>query len=157
MRDTELEQCFPKLQNSNYKITSPEDPRYNCVAFSVGCTTLFFQLLERPSKTYYWPPGIPRDDTLECWIQLYTIHGYKPCEIGDLEPNVEKIAIYVGATGEPLHVARQLVSGWWQSKLGQGQDLEHETLESLEGYDMDEYGKVACFLSRPLRSPETGT
>ncbi len=143
MRDAELEQCFPKLQTSNYKVTSPEDPRYNCVAFGVGCTTLFFQFYPYPSKMHYWPPQISRDDTVESWEEVFKLHGYILCDTGDLEPEFEKIAIYAKVDGEPSHVARQLGSGWWQSKLGFGQDIEHEKPESLEGYEMHEYGKIA--------------
>lgn len=154
MRDAELEQCFPKLQNSNYKVTSPEDPRYNCVAFSVGCTTLFFQRFPYPSKMYYWPPQIPRDDTVESWVQLFVLPGYELCDTGDLEPETEKIAIYATIDGEPSHVARQLNSGWWQSKLGSGKDIEHEKLESLEGDEMDEYGKIASFMKKRIQSRE---
>jgi hypothetical protein len=94
MRDVELEECFPKLRNSNYNRTSDADPKYNCVAYSLGCTKLNFQLVSFPSKIYFWPPGIPRDDTVESWMQVYIRHGYSVCETGDLEPGTEKIAIY---------------------------------------------------------------
>lgn len=153
MRDAELEACFPKLQTFNYTITSPEDPKYNCIAFGLGCNSLIFQLYPYPSKIYYWPPQVPRDDTVENWMHVYGLHGYVACSNGDLEPGIEKIAIYV-KDGEPSHVARQLNSGWWQSKLGiYGCDIEHETLESLEGDHGDEYGQVTLFMMRPDRRP----
>lgn len=148
MRDPELEQCFPKLQTGAYRITSPEDPKYNCVAFALGCVTLFFQRYSFPSKTYYWPPQVERDDTVESWMKVFALHGYMPCDNGELESGVEKIAIYVGTDGEPSHVAKQLPSGWWQSKLGSDYDIEHETLDLLAGEDEDEYGTVQVFMKR---------
>jgi hypothetical protein len=83
MRDPELERCFPKLQTGAYQITSSEDPKYNCVAFALGCITLFFQRYSFPSKTYYWPPQVERDDTVESWMKVFALHGYQPCDNGE--------------------------------------------------------------------------
>jgi len=46
----------------------------------------------------------------------------------------------------PLHVARQLPSGRWSSKLGALQDIEHD-LHDLEG---TEYGSVVLVMKRTL-------
>jgi hypothetical protein len=58
-------------------------------------------------------------------MKVFALHGYQPCDNSELEPATEKIAIYVGADGEPSQVAKQLPSGWWQSKLGSDYDIEH--------------------------------
>ena len=81
-------------------------------------------------------------------MMVFALHGYQPCDNGELAPATEKIAIYVGADGEPSHVAKQMASSWWQSKLGSGHDIEHETLDLLEGNEEDEYGKVMVFMKR---------
>ena len=73
------------------------------------------------------------------------MNSYKVCETGQSEPGVEKIAIYVDDNDVPQHVARQLPDGNWTSKLGKGEDIQHDSLDGLEG---DLYGKVAIFMMR---------
>ncbi len=46
-----------------------------------------------------------------------------------------------------MHVARQLKEGMWTSKLGPDEDIEHNTLDALEG---ELYGAVTQVLKRPL-------
>jgi len=96
-RDLELEDVFPCLKKSSYKITSPIDPRYNCVAFAVGDLTQFWDDVN--VKGYYWPPGVPRADTLIGWTKIFEIHGYEETDNRGLEPEYEKIAIYARSDG----------------------------------------------------------
>jgi hypothetical protein len=75
-----------------------------------------------------------------------------------LEIFYEKVALYysdekilpnltedVGFT----HVAKQLESGAWTSKLSADEDIEHNTLYALEGNNGNEYGKVKQILKKP--------
>jgi hypothetical protein len=142
--DTEvIENGFPKLRGGGYRLTSPEDGNYNCIAWALNCETLVFQYVPYPSKANYWPPGILRDDTLESWMEVFRLHGYEPCGSAALEAGIEKIAIYLGDDGVPTHVAKQTLDGKWSSKLGiREYDIEHESLGLLEGTDADEDGKV---------------
>jgi hypothetical protein len=78
---------------------------------------------------------------------VYKRLGYSRCEAPQLEPGVEKLAIYVEPDGTPTHAARQLSDGHWTSKLGELEDVEHFTLESLENF----YGKVILILARPTK------
>jgi hypothetical protein len=43
------------------------------------------------------------------------------------------------------HVARQLRSGKWTSKLGDWEDIEHDDPYALE---CEDYGKIAKFMKR---------
>ncbi len=98
-------------------------------------------------KGYYWPPGVARDDSLESWIKVFEIHGYRVCETGGAERDVEKIAIYGNPKNNaPAHVSRQKKSGAWVSKLGSGADIEHDTLNALNG---DVFGEPIRFMRRP--------
>jgi hypothetical protein len=145
-RDFDLEDDFSGLRESHYKITSPRDPRYNCIAFAAGDLTNFWDdlgLAGSGVRGYYWPPGAPSTDTLIGWVHVFQLHGYIETVDRSLEIEYEKIAIYVGSDG-PEHVARQKSSGIWTSKMGKGVDIEH-TLESLEG---DFYGKVEKIMKR---------
>ena len=55
-RDLELEEICPSLKQFSYKITSPRDPRYNCVAYAVGDLSHFWYDVN--VRGYYW---------LRCW------------------------------------------------------------------------------------------
>jgi hypothetical protein len=140
-RDLDLEADCPSLKQHSYKITSPRDPRYNCVAYAVGDLTQFWY--EVNIRGYYWPPGAGSADTLEGWTKVFGIHGYVETEDRTLEPEYEKVAIYASPDG-PEHVARQKASGIWTSKMGRGIDMDH-TLEALEG---DFCGKVVKIMKR---------
>jgi hypothetical protein len=73
--------------------------------------------------------------------------GFLVCGNGMLEPGFEKVALYA-IDSEPQHATRQLPCGLWTSKLGELEDIQHETLEALEGV---EYGRVILIMRRPVR------
>jgi hypothetical protein len=89
---------------------------------------------------------------LDAFIAAYTILGYEPCGDGLLEFGYEKVAIYLDGRGKPTHAARQLPSGTWTSKLGEGEDIEHTVPEAVMG---DVYGTVGQFLRRSSLSEST--
>ena len=138
-----LEDLFPNLRPGNYEITSQADTRYNCVAWAIGDSSAWWENL--PAGGYYWPAAAESSETVAGWIQVFVLSGYSACESGDPEPGFEKVAIYVNDTGEPAHVARQLISGRWTSKLGGFQDITHHSLEAIE---MPDYGRASVFLKR---------
>jgi hypothetical protein len=69
-----------------------------------------------------------------------------------MEVTVEKIAIY-GDGFAFKHVARQLESGSWTSKLGKLADIEHRELQWLAG---EAYGVVMLCMSRARPHPLVG-
>ncbi len=75
---------------------------------------------------------------------LFLDAGYQECSDGTIEEEYKKVAIYVN-DGGPQHAALQLESGRWTSKLGSLEDIEHDTLEALEG---DFYGYARVFLRK---------
>lgn len=125
-------------------ITSPRDPRYNCIAWAAGDDKKFWW----PTYPGFWPKGIPRDTTLSVFRDAYSLHGFEECEDGALEIGFEKIAIYVDTSNTPTHAARQLADGKWTSKLGPQWDISHVSYSSIEG---DEYGRVAMFMRQKIR------
>lgn len=86
-----------------------------------------------------------RDDRLEDWVRALGLNNFEPTDNWDLEDGFEKVCIYVNAAGSPEHVARQLESGKWTSKIGKLEDIEHETLTGLKGV---EYGRPTVMLKR---------
>jgi hypothetical protein len=137
-----IEELFPNLATCEYKTTSEKDRRYNCIAWAVGINDRWWE----PVAPYYWPLPHPMWATVENLKAAYAVLGYVDCgENASLEADFEKVAIYSDGS-EYMHASRQLESGWWASKLGFGEDIEHRTLAGLSG---EEYGEVACIMRRP--------
>ena len=55
---TPFEDLFPGLRGTPYRITSPRDRTYNCIAWAVGDTRDYWWPGD-PQRTY-WPVDIPR-------------------------------------------------------------------------------------------------
>ena len=140
--NAELEQDWPSLSSTQYRITSPHTPSYNCLAWAAQESDRWWSPL--PEDDYYWPEGVHREVSVEAFSKAYETLGFKVCNNADLEPDVEKIAFYVTSDGKPQHVARQLPSGLWTSKLGRLEDIEHE----LRGLDGALYGTVHLLMAR---------
>jgi hypothetical protein len=139
----DLEALFPKLQSAIYARTSPPTQDYNCIAWAAGDDQRWWW----PDLVgyRYWPPGLPRQETVGAFQAAFATLGYSICNDDLLEPGFEKIAIFADDHG-PQHAARQLPTGGWTSKLGELDDIEHE-LRDLEG---NEYGLVIAFMKRPI-------
>jgi len=134
---------FPYLDlDINYKVTSGEDPKYNCITWAYGEHGRWFW----PMKRGFWPANVPREETIKAFIELFASIGYQRCDDSSLEPEYEKVATYA-LNGIPTHAARQKNNGKWTSKLGASIDIEHDTLECLNG---PIYGKVAVIMKRKL-------
>lgn len=146
------ERAFPNLASTEYGVTSPETPTYNCIAWTAKRTDTWWW--PDAGGDYFWPTGVPREESVEAFIQAFKLAGYEPCDSRDAEPGFERIALYLDAAGVPTHAARQLASGAWTSKLGSWEDIEHRTLEALTGRD-PAYGIATVILRRP-RSPDRG-
>ena len=142
----DLKGKFPHLAHSPYSITSPSSPGYNCIAWAAGETDRWWWPPVSGSFAYYWPPNILLQETLDAFVEAFGVIGFSPCGDPHVEQGYEKIALYVGSRGKPTHTARQLPDGRWTSKLGSGQDIEHE----LDGLTGSLYGAVAQILKRPI-------
>lgn len=144
MSRQEIESSFPGLRNHGYSITSQATVEYNCIAWAAGDTGAWWW--PDPMNVCYWPPAIPRKETLDAFIKAYELLGYDICKDSNCEEGFEKIAIYVDDNGKPTHAARQVRSGRWTSKLGSLEDIEHTTLDGLYN---SSYGFVVAFMRRP--------
>ena len=143
----QLTVLFPGLRNSTFKITSSPDFTYNCVAWVIGITNEWWEPRYREGT---WPDHIPQERTVAAAILALANVSYEECGDGRIEENVEKVAIY-GARDQFLHVAKQLPSGRWSSKLGRAWDIEHE-LEALTSTanlgGPVQYGEVVAYMRR---------
>ena len=138
-----LERLFPRLRSDTYKITSPVQVDYNCIAWAAGDDSRWWE--PDPFGQYYWPEGVPREYTVETYAEVFQKLGFEVCQDATFEAGVEKVAIFA-LDGSPTHAARQLADGTWTSKLGQLEDIEHRDLDQVGEGD---YGEPVLFLKRP--------
>ena len=133
-----LEELFPALRN--FSVTSPQEGRYNCIAWAVGTNDLWWW----PDYDNYLPPEVPINNGAAALMGAFGSLVYEPCSDGGLEDGFEKVAIYESSSGVQ-HMARQLRTGRWTSKIGQLEDIEHGSPTELEGSD---YGTVVQYMRR---------
>lgn len=141
--DAWLRRNFPNLRSGQYQITSSDTRDYNCLAWAASETDRKWNPLDPDD---YWPLGVTRAQTKDAFIAAYETRGFVECYNSEVEHGYEKIAIYANAVG-PQHAARQLGNGAWTSKLGDGWDIEHPTLEGVECGD---YGHPIAYMKREV-------
>lgn len=130
---------FPRLTDSNFRETSPASIKYNCVAWSAGDSSRWWQ----PGSL--WPIEASADDvSINALIRMFESLGYESCENVQFEPGFEKVALYASGMFY-THAARQLANGLWTSKLGKAEDIEHDTPDVLAG---GLYGEVVQIMRR---------
>ncbi|WP_420888143.1 DUF7689 domain-containing protein [Bradyrhizobium elkanii] len=132
----------PNVTASNLTPTSGATDAYNCLAWAVHYQDL--PIWPDPFNVCSWPPDMPRIETIDS-IRLFLERvGFQRCQTTDVEAGYEKVAIYADQHG-PQHIARQLPSGSWTSKLGVAIDASHSSLSVLED---GSYGNVAMLMKR---------
>jgi hypothetical protein len=142
---TRLKKIFPRLRFSEHRHTSHRNKKYNCICWAANTAP---RDIWWPDPDGYWPAGVRRDQTIEAFIEAFAALGYAPCPDSTLEDGYEKVALFALPGGVPTHMARQLPSGSWTSKLGRLEDIEHKDVEALNG---DAYGAPVRFLKRSTR------
>ncbi|MBN2568114.1 MAG: hypothetical protein JXB42_01655 [Deltaproteobacteria bacterium] len=137
-----MKKIFPNLKT--YEITSPPTIEYNCIAWALGDDKRWWWPDPNIYSQYYWPPEIPRGESVDNFVKAFETFGYIECDGPELEEGFEKIAIYADKYGKPTHAVRQLESGIWTSKLGQLEDISHD----IDGVSGEHYGNVVIVLKR---------
>jgi len=133
---------FPNLYDEPFRAISERTDDYNCVAWAAKDTENWWW----PNEDGYWPPGIPRLEDRDSFIAAFRAMGYEQCGLNfDLEYGYERVALYIGKDGKPKHMARQLPSGLWTSKLGPDWDVVHTSVHGVEGR---RYGKADLAMRR---------
>lgn len=139
---------FRNLNATNHTVTSLESSDYNCAAWAARDDQVRWWPDSRLAE-YYWPTP-RRDGSLDAVVEGFESLGFVLCPSPELETGYEKLAIFANDDG-PTHVARQLNTGRWTSKLGDWEDIEHSTLANVE---CDGYGRAVRFMRRPLPQQE---
>jgi hypothetical protein len=133
---------YPHLTPTNHRVTSPATGIYNCLAWAAGENFRWWE----PGR--YWPcPLLGSVFTLADVIAALRTVGYDLCPDGIPEAGFDKVALYAEGIDDPTHVARQLHDGRWTSKLGDWEDIEHDTAGDVAG---GLYGDVVQFMRRAI-------
>ena len=144
LTDAQIKRHFPSLKKGkNFKFTSLGTDGYNCVAWASEITDDWIQLYDRN-----WMPKIDAKSYLDYFGKL----GFKIVTETASEKGKLKIAVYIAnGNGRPefKHVARQLLNGKWTSKLGDWEDIEHDTPEVLLG---ESYGDEIVIMEKNMES-----
>lgn len=144
----EDEEPYPNLISRGYEMTSPVCSNYNCVAWAADWDSSRWWGPEENEPGVHWPDGVPRGNYIENYMQVFARLGFIPCDGPELEDGFDKIAFwddrYQWRFG---HVARQLPNGKWASKLGDGNDIIHNTLDAV---NCELYPCVYKYMKRPF-------
>jgi hypothetical protein len=138
-----IECLFPNLRDEPYKAVSERTDDYNCIAWAARDIDNWWW----PHEDAFWPHGIPKTEDQASFVAAFKAMGYEECGVNfDLEHGYEKVVLYVGQDDKPKHMARQLPSGYWTSKLGPDWDIEHLSVHGVEGRT---YGRAVLAMRRP--------
>lgn len=145
MSEEMIRNIFPNIR-PGFRITSPQTPTYNCIGWAANDSTHFWW----PGPTAYWPKEHNSVPSVDVFEDAFANLGYQTkYDDEQLIVGIEKVAIYVDRNNLVTHMARQLESGRWTSKLGPNFDIEHEIPECLNG---THYGRFSHCLGRMRNS-----
>lgn len=123
LTDSRIRRHFPNLTNESLQIKSRQTDDYNCVAWAVGIDDDWIQFKDEYGNL---------DVNLSTYIKYFQALGFSITEDRAFVNGIHRIAIYY-VSGEFKHVSFQLADGIWASKMGDWEDIHHQTLESLVG------------------------
>ena len=135
----------PLLTENDFKVTSPKDKKYNCMAWAAMRDKMNWWE-PRKEAGCCWPKGAPFDVGYQSFIKVFELLGYVKCETPDLEEGFEKVAVFKDLFNWFSHASHQREDGTWTSKLGPFQDIQHWGNEKVQTFD---YGDVIEILKRP--------
>ena len=125
---TRFQDAFPNLAEE-YEVIQPSTGRYNCIAHTL-----------RKNDQWVNPQTGPAFSPLEVMDAVFAAHSYKRASMMDFsfEPATQKIVVYAilavdGTIANVTHAAIQDLFGTWESKVGQGPLVRHETPNALSG------------------------
>lgn len=134
---------LPNSAEEPLLITSSFDGTYNCIAWALGMTKVWFW--PDHEGDHKWPADLPRIESIEIFIQFFQKHGFEVCKNEQTEKGFEKIALFQ-KNGIPTHACRLLKKGVWTSKIGALEDVQHSLFAISGGW----YGEVSIFLKRKI-------
>lgn len=147
MTRKDIEQLFPNLRGTLWAIKSRKTKRYNCLAWAAGEKHRRWDL----GKGAFWPAGVKKLSGFAYLVGAFQAEGFNVCDedaCQNYDPNCDSIVLYkLNVRG--MHAARLLDNGMWSSKLGDSEDIQHQTPEALSGI---RYGVPFVYMKRKRSS-----
>lgn len=148
-RKDEIEKLFPGLCGTVWAIKSRQTKRYNCLAWAAREKHRRWDF----AKGAYWPAGVKKLTGIAYLVGAYLAEGFGVCNkdaCDKYDPTSDSIVLYqLNRIG--THAARLLHNGMWSSKLGDLEDVQHQTAEALSG---ERYGNPMVYMKR--KRPDNG-
>lgn len=143
----DLYSYFPELEkDEHFKVTSPCNPIYNCIAWAMGVDNWWVDPCSRAG--HWWPSPVARDGSPESLSAAFSYVGFEPCEDGLPEKGYDKVALYMDqAKNEWTHAARIISQDEYHSKIGRLFDIHHSSDVIFDGTD---YGVKYAYMRRPI-------
>ena len=142
-RKAAIEQLFPGLCGTPWAIKSRKSRRYNCLAWAAREKHRRWDF----GKGAFWPPGVKRASGFAYLVGAFQAEGFSVCDKATCQkydPNCDSIVLYkLNIRG--THAARLLHNGMWSSKLGDAEDIQHQTPEALTSIL---YGEPFVYMKR---------
>ena len=144
MTDEEIKSYWPNLSKEHFEFTSLKTISYNCLAWATGNNRNWMDMYVFQAR--YDLDMDTLDHSAEGYASFLQQHfGFERCDNGDFEKGMEKIALFEDNNKEWSHASRLLENGKWTSKMGRWEDIEHASLEVLQGKF---YGQLKIFMKR---------
>jgi hypothetical protein len=143
-----LEAVFRNLLTVGYVPKSDASESYNCVAYAAGDE---HRIWVGYRCAGYWPPGAKEGRDISALVDAFEKIGYSACGMDDsLDPDSDKVVLYWDSR-DWTHVARQWPDGRWTSKIGDYEDIIHNSPYAVVGPGRD-YGSIYGYMKRPKPS-----
>lgn len=147
MNPEEISTKWPNLKiGDNFSYTSLKRRGFNCVAYALEFENkdwdmLVFAKIYNLDKTQL-------DHSANGYAKIFSEKfGFEKCDNPNLEEGFKKIALYENNEGDFTHIARQMESGKWTSKMGNYEDIEHYDLIGISG---NFYGKPSMYMRKVI-------
>lgn len=142
---TRLDAFGDSLKNdANFKLTSPQTPLYNCIAFAMGMKDRWVDTC--PLPWHWWPP-VSKGSRESDLVDAFAFFGFIPCGMDDsIECGYDKVALYHNHEGW-THAARIIGDGVYHSKFGSSYDGYHSRGDVLSNL----YGTPYLIMKRAQR------
>ena len=141
-----IKKWWPKLKTTNFHFTSEQSIFYNCFSWAIGEINFWIDMSYFQIRYNLDPSNLDHSAKgyADCLTKYY---GFEICSDGKLEEGMEKVVLYENHNKDWTHIARQLSNGYWTSKMGDFEDIEHYNVEALSG---GLYGMPVIYMRREL-------
>src|SRR5205085_10610694 len=95
-----LQALFPGLRTTPFRVTSPPDCKYNCIAWAANDASDWWWPAGTPPDAV-WPDSAARKVTLSAFTAAFLSVGYTLGGDESPEPAFEKVALFADAAGTP--------------------------------------------------------